>query len=201
MLCECSAYVLKLEDAINHLFGEPMFARFAGTRSLSMMDSPLYERLDRAHGGALTALSSSHDSVTVDAATSNVREDVDEVGGPSHHTQLPAHSDVAEDDNVTPDPTDEIMTGDNDTIALFFALFVDGVQLHDHGRATTTVVGLKCLDLPGFMCNSDLSCFPLAYIGGKKEPTNLSQFMTLLLQQFKDHEAFGCRDEQGENRD
>lgn len=180
----CSAYILQLKDVVNHLFGEPLFARYAGTRTQAMLQSPLYKRLDTAHGGALSALSSESVGSLVAQPT------------PVGATGAATDPDTI-DDEANPDPTDEVMTGDGDELALMFALFVDGVQLHDHGRASTTVVGLKCIDLPGFMCHTDLACFPMAYIGGEKEPTNLSEFTALLLQQFKDHEVFGVVDRSG----
>lgn len=54
------------------------------------------------------------------------------------------------------------------------------------------MVGLKCMDLPGFLVNTDLSCYALAFIGGSKEPTNLSEIMSVILFQFKKHEPTGC---------
>lgn len=185
--------MLKLANVINHLFGEEQFARCAGTRSQAMLDSQWDNQLDTVHGKALTALASN----VVD--TAEVQQSCsDAVGTAPRPASLGIVGEIsdAEQECVDPDPTDEVMTGNGDSLTLLFALFVDGVQLHDHGRATTTVMGLKCLDLPAFLSSTDLACFPLAYIGGSKEPSNLSEFMMIVLQQFKSHEPLGV-DENG----
>lgn len=175
---------------MKHLFGEPTFARYAGTRSQALLDSPAYTRVDSAHGGALSALSSAYEPVPVEGVDAPVAGRVAQ--------KASEDSDSGEFAEVSdPDPLDEVMTGDGDVLTLLFALFVDGVQLHQHGRSTTTVVALKCLDLPGFLCNTDLACYPLAFIDGPKEPTNLSQFMLRILQQFKKVEPFGTADLDG----
>lgn len=194
----CSAYVLNMKDVINHLFGEPMFARFAGTRTHAMLDSPFYQRIDKAHGRALSALDSQDQAACAqDAHIATEDADTPACAGPS--TQPAINEETASDgDIVDPDPTDEVATGDGETLTLLFALFIDGVQLHGHGRATTTVVGLKCIDLPGFLCNTDLACFPLAYIGGVKEPTCLTQITHIILKQFKDHEVSTDTDAEGD---
>lgn len=101
-------------------------------------------------------------------------------------------------ETVDPDPSDEHMTGNGDSMTLTFGLFIDGVQLHQHARATTTVVGIKCIDLPAFLANTDIACYPLAFIDGPKEPTNLSEFMAIVLRQFKEHEPVGQTNDKGE---
>lgn len=193
----CSAYVLKLADVIRHLFGLELFARFAGTRIQAMISSPFYQQVDEAHGGALSALSSVptspgdgpiHSGCGFDATTPGVTPGV--TGAPDLAPPPP-------DCQVDPDPSDEVMTGDCDTLSLLFGVFVDGVQLHQHGRATTTVIGIKCLDLPGFLSHTDLASYALAFIGGPKEPSNLSEIMAIVLKQFKLHEPMGYADEKG----
>lgn len=185
----CSAYILKLDDVVRHMFGVEMFARFAGTRTRAMLDSPVYKRLDEVHGHVISALSSQVSEHPGDSGLASP-----EVAGPSTAAAAPT---CRPEDFVDPDPSDEIMTASGDVLTLCFALFVDGVQLHQHGRATTTVVGIKCLDLPGFLCNTDLACYPLAFIGGEKEPSNLQEFMSIILKQFKAHEPNGSVDKDG----
>lgn len=189
---------------MNHLFGVEMFARFAGTRTQAMLDSPFFSNLDRAHGHALSALTAAeamdHGAEPV-GLQSKARREPSPFSPRQSETgrELPSLSPtpILHDSAVDPDPTDEEMTGAGDSLTLLFALFVDGVQLHAHGRATTTVVGIKCLDLPGFLCNTDLACYTLAFIGGAKEPSNLSQFMEKILEEFKRHEPSGSRDAEG----
>lgn len=205
----------KITEVINHLFGDPQFARFAGTRSAAMLESALYKRVDAAHGMALSALDSNGMN-SVDNAEDEVEADDGAEDGPidggSDTTEIfsdwsDADDDVqpacdrgvqgesSESENLEevcdPDPSDETMTGAGDVAAILFALFVDGVQLHQNANATTTVVSLKCLDLPGFLSNTDLASFNLAFIGGKKEPTCMTEFMDLILRQFKEREPMG----------
>ena len=189
----CSAYILKLADVIRHLFGVEAFAKFAGTRTHAFLDSEFYQHLDYAHNGAISVLSqgslgqtSGNNSTTALAADT-----------PTSPSSIGACPSTEAPDSVNADPIDEVMTANGDTMTLFFALFVDGVQLHAHGRATTTVVGVKCLDLPGFLCNTDMASYPLAFIGGSKEPTNMSEIMAIILKQFKDHEPDGWVDDKG----
>lgn len=191
----CSAYVLPLKDIVDHLFGEQMFARYAGTRTQAMLDSPVFQKLDASHGQALSTLSSHRIGLNADVVAPST--DLGQIASSSRSSEAILDTGVSDSERVDPDPTDEVMTGEGDRIALLFALFIDGVQLHDHGRATTTVVGLKCLDLPGFLSNTDLASFPIAYIGGAKEPTDLSEFMKLILQQFKKHEPYGTASSEG----
>lgn len=153
-----------------------------------MLDSPFFERLDQAHGGALSMLSS-RDEVQSTSARESDAVQGDDAGAGSSVGAASSDTDASDCEAIDPDPTDEVMTGGGDSLTLLCALFIDGVQLHDHGRATTTVVGLKFLDLPGFLCNTDVACFPLAYIGGSKEPTCLTEITALILEQFKDHEV------------
>lgn len=112
-----------------------------------MLDCDWYKKIDKSHGMALTALSSHLSPEQRGGNPDGSDVPIDFAGG---------CADEASYDNmdfVDPDPTDEVMTGDGDPLTLLFALFVDGVQLHDHGRATTTVIGLKCLDLDwGIRC-------------------------------------------------
>lgn len=87
-----------------------------------------------------------------------------------------------------PDPSDEFMTGAGPTLTLLFGLFVDGVQLHASGESTTTVVSLKCLDLPGFLVGSKLASYNLGFVSGPKEPTCMTDFLNLILKEFKAYE-------------
>lgn len=265
-MVRCSAYILNLADVIGHLFGVPMFAKFAGTRTEALLNSPLYQHLDDMHGGAISALTSIESMVdaacrsggsfkadtdtdsppeprlrgngTPDASGPDVGSSVPQPkpsagavvnspdlpsnavfrqktpppviasgAGPStrpppigSHAVTSAPSPVrpsVENDMVDPDPSDEQMTGAGDALTLMFGIFVDGVQLHGHGRATTTVIGVKCLDLPGFLANTDLACYVLSFIAGPKEPTILTEIMTIILKQFKTHEPMGCQDDKG----
>lgn len=95
------------------------------------------------------------------------------------------------------DASDEIGTAHGETMVLLFGLFVDGVQLHNTGRSTTTVFSLKCLDLPGFLVNSDLACYTMAFVDGPKEPTNMTQLVLAILHQFKVFEPDGVTDADG----
>ena len=209
--CCCSAYILKLGDVVRHLFGVPMFARFAGTRTEALLNSPFYQHIDQLHGHAVSGLAcgtlpvaTSGEAVegrTSDATSARISTSpapLPQTGAtpPSHASGAGSSRDLAEDE-VDPDPTDEVMTGAGDSLTLMFAVFVDGVQLQQHGRGTTTVIGIKCLDLPGFLANTDLACYALAFIGGPKEPNNLSEIMSIILKQFKDHEPVGERDDEG----
>lgn len=218
-----SAYILKLGDVVRHLFGVPMFARFAGTRTKAWLHSPFYQHLDLVHGHAISTLACGEDAVasgiasdeghTIEGRASEAAPPISQLNapsdaapgslasgpsctpGPSH----PSHIPETGEDEVDADPGDEVMTGAGDCLTLMFAVFVDGVQLHQHGRATTAVIGLKCLDLPGFLANTDLACYALAFIGGSKEPSNLYQIMGIILKQFKDHEPTGQKDDKGES--
>lgn len=163
---------------MKHLFRADTFARFAGTRTQAMIQSDFYAQLDEAHGGSISALDSRS---TVPASV----EPQTPQHPPDCHQSPAEPCDVPDFGHVDSDPSDEVMTGAGDTLTLFFALFVDGVQLHGHGRSTTTVIALKCLDLPGFLCNTDLACYSFAFISGPKEPSDLSEIMAIILQQFK----------------
>lgn len=182
--------MLKVEDVVSHLFRADQFARFAGMRSRAMLDSPLYQQLDEAHGRALSALDSSQTQSEVPVGGAVPMHPPAEAA-PAAPYRDPLH------EPVDTDPSDEVMTGAGDTLTLLFALFVDGVQLHGHGRDTTTVIGLKCLDLPAFLCHTDLACYALAFIGGPKEPSDLSEIMSIILDQFKCHEPSTQIDREG----
>lgn len=192
--------MLQVRDVVQHLFGEPVFARFAGTRTQALLDSPLYERLDNAHGKAISELA--REDVRMDGSDEEMLPG-HAANGASESTRSERVQGTASDSDFElgevsdPDPLDEVMTAHGDTMTLFFGLFIDGVSLHQHGRSSTTVVAIKCMDLPGFLCNTDLACYPLAFIDGPKEPTNLVQFMALILRQFKEFEPMGAEDEQG----
>lgn len=96
-----------------------------------------------------------------------------------------------------PDPSDEVVTGEGDTLALLFGLFVDGVQLKQGNRETTTVVSLKCLDLPGFLVGTTIASYNLAFISGPKEPTCMTDILGLIVHQFKELEPNRTPDSEG----
>jgi hypothetical protein len=50
----CSAYLISIADIIRHWFLNPVFAKFAGTRTRAFVDSPYYRSIDDAMGGALS---------------------------------------------------------------------------------------------------------------------------------------------------
>lgn len=177
-----------------------------------MTDAPHFQDVDAAHGYALSRLVHVQPPADDDPEEGEAGADIPEgqellPGGveapPPLHVYLPPDeeggpppSDLPDDlsEDGMPeetDPSDEIHMGQGDKLGLLFALFVDGVQLHQHGRATTTVISLKCLDLPGFLANTALASFNLAFISGPKEPTNLTGVMRLILGQFKQHEPVG----------
>lgn len=198
--CACRAFILPLADVINHLFGEPTFARYAGTRTMAMLQCPLYRRLDLAHGCALSALADpklasglvagdqpAGSATDCDAPVQPTEEARGVVSGCSDHVPASPES----DDLVDPDPQDDLMTAHGPDMVLLFGLFVDGVQLHGHGRSTTTVFALKCLDLPGFLANTDLASYTIAFIDGPKEPTCMTTVMMTILKQFKIFEPAG----------
>ena len=192
----CSGFVLPLADVIKHLFTEPLFARFAGVRTQGMLDSEFYARLDAAHGGALSALargsdpapdeSVHHDEGIAAHATGSSAVDADPLDQGGQDWPV-----------ADPDPRDEVMTGNGDTIILMFGLFVDGVQLHSSGRSSTTVFSLKCLDLPGFMVGTNMASYNIAFIDGPKEPTCMTQILAHILTQFKTFEPQGITGDDG----
>lgn len=250
------AYVLPLADVINHLFGDPTFARFVGIRTLAVLESPRYRRLDIAHGMAISTLASPDlrlptppPAPAPDPADTDLPPacdpapagtDLPPAGDPAcvRHVPdpsvpLPVSSSVWEDyagdcEGVTDDdlplspaarPADEpdhhwdpsdmnpvdpdvdasahIGTAHGETMVLLFGLFVDGVQLHNTGRSMTTVFSLKCLDLPGFLVNTDLACYTIAFVDGPKEPSNMTQLVLTILHQFKVFEPTGVADADG----
>lgn len=158
-----------------------------------MISSPFYQQVDEAHGSAISALSSLPSSPGEGPRPPGRGFEATA----SADTRAPDLTPPPPDCHVDPDPSDEVMTGDCDTLTLLFGVFVDGVQLHQHGRATTTVIGIKCLDLPGFLSHTDLASYALAFIGGPKEPSNLSEIMAIVLKQFKLHEPMGYADDKG----
>lgn len=252
------AFVLPLGDVINHMFGDPTFARFVGTRTFAMLQSPWYRRLDVAHGMAISTLASpdlrlptpppdpgaavgssacagaSDSGPASSVADADPREQSRNWEAPVGRSPLsvpqspsdisavlpePVHApDAPESPTADPpcgaeptwDPDDmgpvhadfdasaHIGTAHGETMVLLFGLFVDGVQLHNAGRSTTTVFSLKCLDLPGFLANTDLACYTLAFVDGPKEPTNMTQLVLTILHQFKIFEPTGVTDSDGE---
>lgn len=178
---------------------EPMFAKYAGTRPRAMIESPAYQFVDEAHDGGI-----SHLSGVTTAGSGVARTSCDAgslpVGTATEAGEAGACSDSDHDDNSDTyhDAGEEFMTGVGQTIALLFGIFVDGVLMHKNGKATTTIISVKCLDLPAFLCQTELASYTWGFIGGKKEPTCMTQILDLLLQQFKNHELSGRFDENGE---
>lgn len=91
------------------------------------------------------------------------------------------------------DVTDEFPPPEGDRIILLFGAFVDGVQLSQHGRTSTTVISIRCLDMPGHLSTTDIASYPAAFIGGIncKEPTTMSELMQYFCHPFKEHEPMG----------
>lgn len=207
------------------MFGDPLFAKNAGTRNHAMIDSWLFEHLDRRHNRAISFIADGVPSGAGDTGPDDEMaqqlDQLDPVAGlraegneddplqngasqgvpvdPLHNAPeewVPGDDDAEWVDNPLhhvddPDPRDELPPPEGDTITLFFGLFVDGVQLHQHGRSTTAVICVKCLDLPCFLATTDHSCYPLAFIDGPKEPTNMSEIMQYVLKAFKVSEPMG----------
>ena len=210
-----------------------MFAKYASTRTVAMLQCEVYGRLDRAHGGALTALSEpesedalmrgggasgSADLGPVSPAAAHADGDVATPSGdrgvasPAAATldqpppsagpspdQVPdtPDTDPTADFLADADPRDEVMTAYGTDMVLLFGLFVDGVQLHQHGRSTTTVFCLKCLELPGFLANTDLATYTLTFVEGPKEPTCMTTLLMAILRQFKIFEPTGVETADG----
>lgn len=182
-----------------------------------MVHSARYRRLDEAHGGAISALADPSyaaqplpDDGAGPAAPAPGGHSAPSPpraihpGVPAHiPLQMPgpaAHEYAYEregGDLDDPDPRDEIMTAHGEEMVLLFGLFVDGVQLHQHGRSTTTVFCLKCLDLPGFLVNTDLASYTIAFIEGPKEPTCMTSILLTILKQFKMFEPTGVQHADG----
>jgi len=169
---------------IKHMFSNIDFARFAGVRTQAMLESEWYAKVDAAHGGAVSAMA------TAETADHPMETDHAAQAEPHNAPTTLVDADVPDEDEslyevCDSDPSDEVMTGDGDSLCLLFGLFVDGVQLHVSGRSTTTVLSLKCLDLPGFLVCSKVASYNLAFIDGPKEPTCMTDFMMMVLAEFK----------------
>lgn len=187
------------------MFLDPIFARFVGTRCSALFDSELFKFLDEAHGGAISALQ--YGEMETEAANLPDSDPMEAVNGHGMQqnatqegdTSMAGSCDEDEDDylDVDPDPCDDIPPPEGKRITVFFSLFVDGVQLNQHGRATTVVVALKCLDLPGFLYTTDCAAYPLAFISGPKDPTNLTEILRVILDRFKEFEPVGVKEEDG----
>lgn len=200
---DCRAFVLPLRDVVRHMFGDPTFAEYAGVRTIAMLQSPKYRRLDEAHGGAISALANPNyapQPLPAPPGAGACHPGPGDIGVSDHSLppQPPAHTaqyEYAHDGQhvENPDARDEEMTAHGEELILLFGLFVDGVQLHQHGRSTTTVFCLKCLDLPAFLVNTDLAAYTIAFIEGPKEPTCMTQILLSILKQFKFFEPSGVR--------
>ena len=86
---------------------------------------------------------------------------------------------------ATGEPSDEVMTGAGAILFLLFGIFCDGVQLYGNNKSTTTVIAIKCLDMPGSLVNKNLANYLLAFIGGQHEPTCMQDFLHIIVEQFK----------------
>jgi hypothetical protein len=201
----CSGYILSLADIIRHLFTNPLFARYAGTRTQAMLDSPWYRDIDRSVHGLLSALRDDGGMVGSDADESDGHGGPGRVGSlsnrgsdaevernsaddsPSGHvTGADAEDELQEVQD--PDPSDEVMTGEGDHIALLWAIFTDGVQMYDKTQATTMVFSIKCLCLPGWLVQTLAASYNIAFVGGNKEPAILKDFLCEILKMFKAYE-------------
>lgn len=187
-MMSCSAYVMALPDVIRMMFSNPEHARYAGTRTKAMLDSPYYAHLNSAHNNAISALACSEAGSCTREGTPHAPES----SGPESTGQGGQEAGADQEDQLEavedPDPSDEVMTGSGDTIVLLYAIFVDGVQLHQGNRETTTVISLKNLDLPGFLVGTKTASYNLAFISGPKEPTCLTDILALIVRQFKEFE-------------
>jgi hypothetical protein len=201
----CSGYILSLADIIRHLFMNPLFARFAGTRTQAMLDSPWYHEVDRSVHGLLSALRDDGSTAGSDAVEGEGRERPGDVGIQSSQrydaeverngedgshsgdsTGVDAEGELQEVQD--PDPSDEVMTGAGDHLALLWAIFHDGVQMYDKTQATTMVFSIKCLCLPGWLVHTLAASFNIAFVGGNKEPSILKGFLGEILKMFKAYE-------------
>ena len=171
------------------MFLDPAFAHGAGTRTIAFKSSPYYAQLDQATGGLL----SRHDSSLAPGGdeTTPLRPgtnpDTGQSPDPARSAPLPVWTDDIDapgEDIAQSDPLDEVRTGDGDVMVLLFAIFCDGVQLHQKSQSTTVVITLKCLDQPSWLVGKLISCFNVAFIGGPKEPTCLKDFVAIFLEQF-----------------
>lgn len=85
-----------------------------------MLHSNVYEQLDEAHGGSISA-PNRRSTVNASAAPQTTPHPLD------RHQSSAEPGDVPDFGHVDSDPCDEVMTGAGYTLTLFFALFVDGV--------------------------------------------------------------------------
>jgi hypothetical protein len=198
----CSGYILSLADVIRHLFMNPVFARFAGTRTQAMLDSPWYQEVDRSVHGLLSALRD--DGSTADerhgqtgagdlCSKSSHGSDDEDVernrDGGGHSEDVSGHDTDGEPEEVQdPDPSDEVMTGAGDHLALLWAIFHDGVQMYDKTQATTMVFSTKCLCLPSWLVQTLAASYNIAFVGGNKEPAILKGFLCEILRMYKAYE-------------
>lgn len=200
-------------------------AKHAGTRTLGIVELEIFQHLDSQYEGSISFLHNpqSHPDYGEggDASDGGMHGEGEE--SPSHTgifsgAQLPGTplcrvppTSPSSDDDIDadsgdeeahypahhPDPSDSFPPHNGEQFMLFFGLFVDGVQLHQHGRHTTTVIALKLLDLPGFLSHKDCAAYPIGYISGPKEPTTMTTIIELIMQQFKQYEPKGVRVENG----
>ena len=181
---------MNLRDVVRHMFLDPEFARGAGTRTTAFKCSPYYAQVDQASGGLLSQWDSS--LAPGGCGSTQPRQSADRESGqpslpaPVGTASLPIADDVAMPGEgiAQSDPLDEVRTGDGAVMVLLFALFCDGVQLHQKSQSTTVVITLKCLDQPGFLVGKLVSSFNIAFIGGPQEPTCMKDFVAIFVQQF-----------------
>jgi hypothetical protein len=129
----CSGYILSLADitsGIRHLFMNPLFARFAGTRTQAMLDSLWYHEADRSVHGLLSTLRDDGGKAGSDTDECDDHEGPGDVGSLSSHAydaEVERNSDGrSHSEDITgidaevqdPDPSDEVMTGAGDHRAL-----------------------------------------------------------------------------------
>lgn len=189
----CSGYVLNIADVIRHMFSDQLFARFAGTRTCAFLDSEFYSALDKAHHGLLSQFSVDGNargcSKSEGGGPASLGDEA--VTGSPQGELYKCASDTSDpaDLEATGDPSDEVMTGAGDLLVLLFGVFIDGVQLYSNNKSTTTVIALKCLDLPACLVNKNLANYLLAFIGGRSEPSCLQDFIHIIVKQFKLYEV------------
>lgn len=194
----CSAFVLALRDVIRLMFSNPDFAQYAGVRTRAMLDSPYYAHLDAAHNYAISALSSEPDAEASSVLNPALATPMPGITGQGCANEAEESAEEDELDAVEdPDPSDEVMTGEGDTLVLLFSLFVDGVQLKQGNRETTTVVSLKCMDQPGYLVGTNVASYNVAFISGPKEPTCMTDILGVLVHQFKELEPSMAPDSAG----
>ena len=127
----------------------------------SVLESPYFKHLDQKSGGALTR------DIHLDQAAAGAH--------------LPSSVGA-----VAQRAADEVHCGKGDHVTLLGATFVDGVQMHNGSKYTTTALSIKFMDLPAHLVQTLAASYNVAFISGPKEPSDLTSFMKHLLAQLED---------------